>query len=205
MVCNREDSGGDVVNGTVTELDTAGENARVGETCLVGTWGDDSNLVTKVDAAAVTSNEEAARVKDDVVEISKEEAESETEGVEIFNVEETAGVTDAVLKISNEEAVGSIKALEETEMADMYEVAELATVELIPKTFVVKLDVVVALTVTDRTLGALVVTVRGRRADEVKFDDFDGRTWTEKVFAMRVKFTVTWGVGEGMGWINLVV
>lgn len=148
-------------------------------------------MVTKVDAAAVTSNEEAARAKDDVVEISKEEVESETEGVEIFNVEETAGVTDAVLKVSNEEAVGSIKALEETEMADMYEVAELATVELIPKTFVVKLDVAVALTVTDRTLEALVVTVRGRRADEVKFDDFDGRTWTEKVFAMRVKFTVT--------------
>lgn len=115
MVCNREDSGGDVVNGTDPGLDTAGENARVEETWLVRTWGDDSN----VDAAAEISNEEAAIVKEDAVEFSKEEPERETEAVDIFIVEETAGVTDAVLDISNEEAARSTEALEETEMTDI--------------------------------------------------------------------------------------
>lgn len=179
-------------------------------------------MVTKVDAAAEISNEEAAIVKEDVVEFSKEEAERETEAVDIFIVEETAGVTDAVLDISNEEAAKSTEALEETEMTDIYEASELATVELIAKTFVVKLDVVVVLTATDRildisneeaarstealeetgmtdiyeafelaTVEALVVTVGSRRSDEVKFNDFDGRTWTKEAFAMRVKFTVT--------------
>lgn len=63
--------------------------------------------------------------------------------------------------------------------------------ELIAKTFVVKLDVVVVLTATDRILEALVARVGGRRSDEVKFNDFDGRTWTKEAFAMPVKFTVT--------------
>jgi len=148
-------------------------------------------VVTKVDAAAEISNEEAAIVKEDAVEFSKEEAERETEAVDIFIVEETAGVTDAVLDISNEEAARSTEALEETEMTDIYEASELRTVELIAKTFVVKLDVVVVLTATDRILEALVVRVGGRRSDEVKFNEFDGRTWTKEAFAMRVKFTVT--------------
>lgn len=148
-------------------------------------------MVTKVDAAAEISNEEAAIVKEDAVEFSKEEAERETEAVDIFIVEETAGVTDAVLDISNEEAARSTEALEETEMTDIYEASELRTVELIAKTFVVKLDVVVVLTATDRILEALVVRVGGRRSDEVKFNEFDGRTWTKEAFAMRVKFTVT--------------
>ena len=167
-------------------------------------------MVTKADAAAEISNEEAAIVKEDVVDSSKEEAERETEVVDIFIVEETAGVTDAVLDISNEEAARSTEALEETEMPDIYEASELATVELVAKTFVVKLDVVVVLTATDRildisngeaarsteapelaTVEALVVTVWSRRSDEVKFNDFDGRTWTKEAFAMRVKFTVT--------------
>lgn len=124
-------------------------------------------MVTKVDAAAEISNEEAAIVKEDVVEFSKEEAERETEAVDIFIVEETAGVTDAVLDISNEEAAKSTEALEETEMTDIYEASELATVE------------------------ALVLTVGTRRSDEVKFNDFNGSTWTKEAFAMRVKFTVT--------------
>lgn len=148
-------------------------------------------MVTKVDAAAEISNEEAAIVKEDAVEFSKEEAERETEAVDIFIVEETAGVTDAVLDISNEEAARSTEALEETEMTDIYEASELRTVELIAKTFVVKLDVVVVLTATDRILEALVARVGGRRSDEVKFNEFDGRTWTKEAFAMRVKFTVT--------------
>lgn len=148
-------------------------------------------MVTKVDAAAEISNEEAAIVKEDVVEFSKEEAERETETVDIFIVEETAGVTDAILDISNEETARSTEALEETEMTDIYEASELATVELIAKTFVVTLDVVVVLTATDRILEALVVTVGGRRSDEVKFNDFEGRTWAKEAFAMRVKFTVT--------------
>lgn len=148
-------------------------------------------MVTKVDAVAEISNEEAAIAKEDVAEFLKEEAERETEAVDIFIVEETAGVTDAVLEISNEEAARSTEALEETEMTDIYEAAKLTTVELIAKTFVVKLDVVVVLTATDRILEALVVTVEGRRADEVKLDDFDGRRWTKEAFAMRVKFTVT--------------
>ena len=180
-------------------------------------------MVTKADAAVEISNEEAAIVKEDVVDSSKEEAERETEAVNIFIVEETAGVTDAVLDISNEEAARSTaEALEETEMPDIYEASELATVELIAKTFVVKLDIVVVLTATDRildisneeaarstealeetemtdiyeasevaTVKALVVTVGSRRSDEVKLNDFDGRTWTKEAFAMRVKFTVT--------------
>lgn len=127
-------------------------------------------MVTKVDAAAEISNEEAAIVKEDAVEFSKEEAERETEAVDIFIVEETAGVTDAVLDISNEETARSTEPLEETEMTDIYEASELTTVELIAKTFVVKLDVVVVLTATDRILEALVVRVGGRRSDEVKFN-----------------------------------